>query len=151
MPSKAAQLVAQAKEWASQYGPYANGPEGAVLTVPLRVKAAWNNNDADAIAALFTDNGSMLVGDDQLKGREEIRSYLTTAFQGPFQATQLAEEPLEIRFLTPTVAFAVTQGGLLFDGESKVAPEREVRTTWIITKQDGDWRLVSHQSSPIRG
>ena len=73
MSGKASSLVAGAKQWASLYGDYANGKEGAVLTVPLRLRAAWESNDADALADVFIENGSMLIGDEQLKGREEIR------------------------------------------------------------------------------
>lgn len=149
MGSKAAELVVQAKQWASQYGSYANGPEGAVLTVPLRVRAAWDGNDADALAAMFTEDGSMLFGDDQLCGRDEIRSRLADAFAGPYRGTKLTGEPLEIRFLTDDVAFAVTEGGVVADGGSEVAEEHRARTTWIAIKDNGDWRLVSFQSSPI--
>lgn len=151
MVSKAAELVAKAKQWAGYYGPYANGPEGAVLTVPLRLRAAWDDNDAEAFAAMFTENGSMLLGDDQLCGRDQIRSYVTDAFQGAHQDTKLVEEPLEIRFLSDDVAFAVTEGGVLEKGQSEVARERLVRTTWVTVKRDGDWRLVSYQNSPVHG
>src|SRR5687767_7527222 len=48
MSSKAAELVTQAKKWATRYGSFTQGEEGSVLTAPLRVHAAWDANDADA-------------------------------------------------------------------------------------------------------
>ncbi|MEU4775981.1 SgcJ/EcaC family oxidoreductase [Micromonospora sp. NPDC023644] len=149
--SKAAELVKGAKQWASHYGQYANGTEGAVLTVPLRFRGAWESNDADAVADVFTENGSMLAGDNQLKGREEIRAYLREAFAGPYQGARLVDEPLEIKMLTDDVALAVTQGGIVRDGAGELAPEDEVRTTWVVARRDGDWHLMSHQSSPLKG
>jgi uncharacterized protein (TIGR02246 family) len=151
MPSKASALVAQAKQWATYYGDYSNGEEGAVLTVPLRIRAAWERNDADAFAEIFVDNGSMLVGDEQLRGRDEIRKYMAAAFEGPYKGGRLTEEPLEIKLLAPDVAVAITQGGVLYEGDTEVPPGRQVRTMWVVTKKDGDWRLVSHQSSPLKG
>ncbi len=151
MSEKASVLVAEAKKWASRYGPYANGEEGAVLTVPLRVRAAWESNDADGFADMFTENGSLLVGDQQLKGREEIRSYMAAAFKGGLKGTRVAEEPVEIRSLSGDVALAVTEGGILETGDTEPPPERLARSTWVIIKQAGDWRLFSLQSSPVTG
>ncbi len=151
MSSKASSLVAGAKQWASLYGQYPNGPEGAVLTAPLRIRAAWERNDADAFAEMFVENGSMLVGDEQLKDREEIRSYMSAAFDGPYRGSRLVEEPIEIRLLTDDVALAVTEGGVLTDGADEVPAEYKVRAMWVIVKYDGDWRVASHQTSPVGG
>jgi uncharacterized protein (TIGR02246 family) len=151
MTNKAAALVAGAKQWASYYGNYPNGDEGAVLTAALRVRAAWDANDADAFANMFIENGSMLAGDSQLTDREAIRSYVRDAFAGGYQGTRLAEEPVKIRLLTDTVAVAVTQGGIIRNGADSVAPADESRTMWVVVKRAGDWRVASHQTSPVKG
>lgn len=151
MPGKASSLVSKAKKWASYYGRFPNGEEGAVLSVPLRVRAAWENNDADALADVFTENGSLLMGDEQLRGREEIRSYMAKAFSGEYRGVRVVEEPIEIKFLSGDVAMAISEGGTLAPGETEPAPEREMRTTWVIVKQNGEWRLLSHQGSPVKG
>jgi uncharacterized protein (TIGR02246 family) len=148
MSNDAAQLVTMAKEWAGRYGKFSNGVEGAVLTVPLRVTAAWDSNDADAFAGVFTDNGSMLVGDEQLTTRDQIRDYMAGAFAGGWKGTRLADRPVEIRLISDNVAVAITQGGILLEGEDEVAPSRQTRTLWVTTKQDGEWRLVVRQTSP---
>jgi uncharacterized protein (TIGR02246 family) len=151
MTKQAASLVESAKQWATNYGDYPNGDEGAAFTAALRIRAAWDANDADAFADMFIENGSMLVGDNQLMNREEIRSYMTTAFSGPLRGSKLTEKPIEIRLLTDSVALAVTDGGVIADGTDSVAPADAVRGTWIILKRDGDWRIVSRQTSPIKG
>jgi uncharacterized protein (TIGR02246 family) len=151
MPGKASQLVAQAKQWASNYGEFPNGEEGAVLTVPLRIRGAWERNDADLFADVFADDGAMLVGDTQLTSPAEVRDHMRKAFAGIYKGARLDEEPVVIRKLSDNVAFAVTKGGLLLEGETEVAPEREVRTTWVIVKENGDWKLFNHQTSPVTG
>lgn len=148
--SNASKLVAGAKQWASYYGDFPNGEEGAVLTVPLRVRGEWERNDADAIADVFTENGSMLVGDTQLKGREEIRSYLKEAFAGGWKGSKWIEEPTEIKKLTDDVGIAITTGGLLPAGQDELGPGDKVRAVYIVHRQDGEWKLVSHQTSPIK-
>ncbi|WP_304454020.1 SgcJ/EcaC family oxidoreductase [Nocardiopsis sp. YSL2] len=151
MTDQAASLVAQAKEWAGRYGAYPNGPEGAALTVPLRAHAAWEANDADALAELFADNGSELIGDTQLKGREEIRSYMAEGFAGPYRGMRAQGEPLKVELLTDDVALAVTEGGYVREGQSSVAPQDELRALWVMVRRDGDWKLLVHQTSPLKG
>ncbi|GLW05799.1 hypothetical protein Misp01_09290 [Microtetraspora sp. NBRC 13810] len=151
MTNNAASLVTQAKQWATYYGDYPNGKEGAVLTVPLRVRAAVDSNDADGLAEVFTEDGSLLIGDTQLRGRDEIKSYMADAFAGSYKGTRLSEVPLEIRSIADDVAMAITQGGYMLPGESTVAPERQMRTMYVIVKREGQWRLFSQQSSPLGG
>ncbi|MBV2156599.1 SgcJ/EcaC family oxidoreductase [Kitasatospora sp. SUK 42] len=151
MTEKAASLVTQAKQWASRYGEFSNGTEGAVLTVPLRVGAAWASHDADTLAELYTEDGSELIGDIQLRGREEIRAYLAEAFAGSYRGSRLVDEPVDIKLLTADVAVAVTEGGIVRAGEEAPAPENSFRATWVVVRRDGDWRLFSHQTSPLKG
>jgi uncharacterized protein (TIGR02246 family) len=151
MTEKAASLVAQAKQWAGYYGEFANGEEGAVYTAPLRLRAAWDDGDAAAIAGLFTDNGSMLVGDEQLHGPEQIRGYLSESFTKQHKGTKFIDEPVQIKFLAPGVAFVVTRGGLVPEGQEGLGADDEVRATWVARKEAGNWKLVSYQTSPIKG
>lgn len=151
MTNNAASLVEGAKEWASHYGPYPNGVEGAVVTTQLRLRAGWDANDADAVADLFVENGSMLVGAAQLSSREEIRSYLADAFAGGFGGTRLTDEPKEVRLLTDSVAIAVTEGGVIKKGEDDVHDGGLARSLWVLVKKGGDWRVMSRQTSPING
>ncbi|GAA2601541.1 SgcJ/EcaC family oxidoreductase [Actinomadura fulvescens] len=151
MTKEAASLVANAKQWATYYGDFPNGEEGAVLTAPLRVRAAWDANDADAFAEMFIENGSMLVGDTQLTSRDDIRSYMAESFGGPYQGSRLSATPQEIRLLTDSVAIATFQGGVLRAGEDSLAPGAAVRTMWVVVKRAGDWRVASYQTSPIKG
>ena len=149
--SKAGSLVQQAKQWASYYGKYANGPEGAVITVPLRIRAAWDRQDADAFASIFVENGSFIIGDDTLTNPDEIRDYVKELFAGPASGTRFHEEALEIRLLDENVAVAIMQGGVLMDGESEPARTRTHRSVYLTVKRDGDWRLLSLQTNPIGG
>jgi len=151
MTSKASSLVAGAKQWATYYGGFPNGTEGAALTAELRARAAWTANDADAFADIFVDNGSMLVGDRQLMTREEIRAYMAEAFAGGYKGSRLVEEPIDVRLISASVAVVITQGGVVRDGADAVAATDEIRTMWIVVRHDGDWWVSSYQSSPVKG
>ncbi|WP_433259953.1 SgcJ/EcaC family oxidoreductase [Actinosynnema sp. CS-041913] len=151
MAEKAESLVVSAKKWATYYGEFSNGEKGAALTAALRFRAAWEENDPDALAGVFLDNGSMLSGHIELKNRREIRDYHAEAFRGGFRGTRLAEVPREVTLVNDSVAIAITEGGIVRDGADTPEPADTFRCMWVIVKRDGDWRIASHQTSPMRG
>ncbi|MEU1753388.1 SgcJ/EcaC family oxidoreductase [Micromonospora matsumotoense] len=136
----------------SYYRGYTEADERAALTVAMRIQAAWAANDADMFADVFTDDGSLLMRDEQLTSREEIRAYMSRGFAGPLRGARVKGWPVEVAFLTDDVALVVTEGGIIMAGQDDIAPENFIRATWVMLRQpDGQLRLVSHQSSPIRG
>lgn len=135
----------------SYYREFTGADEKAVLTVPMRIQEGWERNDASYFADTFTDNGSLLMKDDQLTSREQIEAYMKAGFDGVFRGARVRGWPLAVRFLDDTTALVVSQGGILLDGETETAPERQVRVTWVIVRQDDGLKLLSHQTSPIRG
>lgn len=149
--SSAGTLVEQAKKWAGYYGRYANGPEGAVITVPLRIRAAWDNADADAFAGMFTENGSFIIGDETLSTPSQIHDYVKHVFAGSGSGSRLQEEAVEIRLLEDDVALAVMEGSIVMADETEADPEHTHRSVYVMVKQQGDWRLLSLQTNPVRG
>lgn len=148
----AGQLLAAvgAREDTGYYKGYTAPDEKAVLTVPMRIQGAWIDNDPDAFADVFTENGSLLMKDQQLTSREEIRSFITAGFAGPFRGARVNGWPISLQFLTDDVAMVITEGGIIYAGQDDIAPENFIRATWVIRKQpDGSLNLVSHQSSPV--
>ena len=153
MSEKASSLVAGAKQWATYYGKFTQGEESVALTAPLRARAAWDAGDADAFAGVFTENGSILVDDEQINGREAIRAFFAEAFAegGALAGTRIITEPVDIKVLEPGVAVVITDGGVLHGTETEVPTERTVRGTWVTVREGEEWRMVSQQTSPVKG
>lgn len=144
--------AAGVEEDPSYYREFTGEDEKAVLTVAMRIQAAWKANDADMFADTFTDNGSLLMRDHQLTSREEIRSYMADAFSGPLKGGYVKGWPIAVKFLTDTVAMVITEGGILMPGDTGIPEQNLIRATWVIVKRpDGRLELVSHQGSPIKG
>jgi uncharacterized protein (TIGR02246 family) len=118
----------------------------------MRIQAAWAANDANAFADVFAENGSLLMRDTQLKGRDEIRTFMASGFSGPFSGARVKGWPIAVRFLTDDVAMFVTEGGIMLRGHTDIAAENFIRATWVVGRQpDGQLKLFSHQSSPVKG
>jgi uncharacterized protein (TIGR02246 family) len=120
----------------------------AVAAVPGRIVAAWANQDGDAFARVFTADGSMILPGLYLKGREDIRSYMTDAFAGHYQGTRVTGQPLDLRFLGRDAAVVTTQGGVLAAGQTEVSGGSAIRASWVVVRADGEWLLAAYQNSP---
>ncbi|MCX5199504.1 SgcJ/EcaC family oxidoreductase [Streptomyces sp. NBC_00249] len=131
------------------YGSFTSEREKEVLQVPLRLVSAWSRNDADGVADQFTEDGILILPGDVFKrGREEVRSFMAAAYAGPFKGTGVTGTPVDVRLVGDEVALVRTHGGILPPGESEIAPELAVRSTWLLVKRDGDWKLAGYQNSP---
>ncbi len=134
------------------YGSFTSEQEKEVLQVPLRLVAAWAVNDADGVANVFTEDGILILpGDVYKEGREEVRSFMAAAYAGPFKGSGVTGQPVDVRFVTDEVALLRTHGGILAPGETEIAPELAVRSTWVCVKRDGEWYLAGYQNSPRGG
>ncbi|MEV4555565.1 SgcJ/EcaC family oxidoreductase [Kitasatospora sp. NPDC049285] len=124
----------------------------AVGAVPQRMIAAWADNDAVAFAALFAEDGTMILpGDIFQQSSTEIEQFMTAAYAGPYKGTTVFGAPRSVRFLNADTAVLVTQGGVIAPGETAVAPDREIRATWVLAKQPtGEWKIAAYHNSPVR-
>jgi uncharacterized protein (TIGR02246 family) len=132
------------------YGKFTSDKEKEVLGLPLRLVAAWAENDARRVADVFTEDGILILpGDVYKQGREEVYAFMAAAYAGPFKGSGVTGQPVDVRFVTDGVALIRTHGGVIAPGETEVVPELAVRSTWVCVKQDdGEWYLAGYQNSP---
>ncbi|MEK8107737.1 SgcJ/EcaC family oxidoreductase [Micromonospora sp. M12] len=122
--------------------------EAAVRDVPQRIIAAWAAHDADAFAATFTEDGSMILPGVFHLGRDEIRGFMTQAFAGPYRGTRVTGSPTAVKVLAEDTVLVLTEGGVLAPNETEPAAERAVRASWLLVRRDGRWLLTAYQNSP---
>jgi len=144
--------TAGVREDTSYYRQFTKAGEKAALTIGQRIQAAWAANDADAFAGVFAENGSLLMRDEQLTSRAEIRSYMAAGFDGAFRGARVTGWPIEVKFLNDDVAIFVTCGGIVLAADAELLPQNQIRATWVIVKRaPGRLELMSHHGSPSNG
>lgn len=123
--------------------------KAAIASLTQRVVAAWAYHDADSFAAVFTDDGTMILTGVYKKGRADIRDYMAAAFESDYKGTQVTGKPIDMRPLGEDAAILISLGGVLEAGESEVSDKSAIRAAWVVIKQDGQWRLAAYQNTPV--
>jgi uncharacterized protein (TIGR02246 family) len=121
----------------------------AIAALPVNLTSAWQAHDAAAFADLFIDDGTMILPGLYRKGKEDIRAYMAQAFEGAYRGTRVTGEPIHLKMLNDDSAVLVTKGGVLAPDETEVHPSREIRASWIVVRQGGQWKLAAYHNSPV--
>lgn len=122
--------------------------EGSPEITGLRTAAAeyltaYNDRDAKAIAALFTEDGEItdLTGDDIIAGREAIQAHYEDRFSEddlPLAAVEVAS----VRLVAPNLA--IEDGTIHLTPTDSTLPNRSMKYTAALVKNDtGKWFIGS--------
>src|SRR3984885_2135463 len=118
----------------------------AVLAVIQAGYAAWEANDAEEFVAVYLDDATVVQPGVHKKNRQEIRTTMAAGFGGPLKGSRVIDTPGEVRFVNDETAIVVSQGGIVFPGESTCPSDRLVRATWVVAKRDGQWLIAAYHN-----
>src|SRR6266545_3001325 len=124
--------------------------QASVAALAQRFLAAWAYQDADGVADLFTEDGTLVLPGLIFQGRQEIREYFKDAFANKYSGTQVVGKPISLRFFGPDVALLLSAGGVLAPGESEVSDGQAIRASWFVVRTDGEWKLAAYQNCPAK-
>jgi uncharacterized protein (TIGR02246 family) len=120
----------------------------AVRDILQRVYVAWAAGDADAFAALYRDDATVILPGMFHHGRSALHAYIAGAFAGPLKGSRGVDDPQDIRILGGNTAIVVSKAGIVMAGEQDLPTQREVLATWVLTKQDGNWQIAAYTNTP---
>jgi uncharacterized protein (TIGR02246 family) len=127
-----------------------NTEELAVRALPQRIVDGWNRADGDALASVYAEDGILVAGHGVVKhGREQIASYHEELFATSIKGTRLTVEVVNVRFLDRTTAILQTKGGILWPGETTLAPRNVGIQSFVAVKNEAGWRVVLFQNTRI--
>jgi uncharacterized protein (TIGR02246 family) len=120
----------------------------AVRQLLHRLYAAWADNDADAFAALYLDDATVVMPGVYHRGRSTVRDYMANGFAGPLNGSRAIDDPLDIRIVGADTAIVVSKAGIIMAGEQDLPTERERFATCVLSKQDGRWLIAAYANAP---
>jgi uncharacterized protein (TIGR02246 family) len=112
--------------------------------------AAWDNQDADGYANLYTPDTVVATTGNVTNGRDKLRAFMTAGFNGPLKGTKSVEDIQQIRFITPDVAIVSAVSGFILPGETSVREAIARNATWVITHTEDGWKVASYHNSPTK-
>jgi len=123
--------------------------ERVVDDILTAYRGAWNDADADAFGALFTDEASYVIFiGDALIGRAAITENHRDVFTTWQVGTKLRVQPLAIQILGSDAISVVTAGGIDTDPD---AIELDKFQTFTLVRTQSGWKIAAfHNTSMSR-
>jgi uncharacterized protein (TIGR02246 family) len=108
-----------------------------------RWSAAFSKLDAEALAALYSSNAFFFGSNPTLcRGRDGVAAYFIALPRWRAPRVEFADRHAA-QVSPDLINFAATANFLL----DEVTAPLSVKITWVIAREDGDWRIVSHHVS----
>jgi uncharacterized protein (TIGR02246 family) len=117
--------------------------DDTVSAIIEKWSAGFNKLDAHALAALYSRNAFFFGSNPALyRGHEGVVAYFNALprWNSPtvqFTDVRTAQVGAELINFAGTASFFISEG----------APPLSVKITWVISREDGDWKIVSHHVS----
>ena len=120
-----------------------NAADDIVSGIMAKWAAAFSTLDADALASLYSKHALFFGSNPKLyRGRDGVRSYFEGLPRWRTSAVRFGDVVAE-QAGPDLVGVAGTASFDLDEGATKLA----VKITWVIAREDADWKIVSHHVS----
>lgn len=107
--------------------------------------AAFSRLDADALAALYSDSALFYGSVPTLYcGRAGVASYFNALTRWPSPTVAFTD-----LVVTTLGADVINMAGRATFMTTPDATPLHVKITWIVLREDGEWRIISHHVSPV--
>lgn len=125
------------------------GRDGAIRAVFVETSRAWASGDADAFADSYAEGASAVLPGFLLQDRDAIRSVMAGAFATSLRGSRRMHEVRRIRFLSDSVAVAITDSATVLAGETEPAIERRDWATWVLARHGNRWLIEAYHGCPV--
>jgi ketosteroid isomerase-like protein len=120
-----------------------NAAAGIVSGIMAKWAAGFSRLDADKLSSLYSKHALFFGSNPKLyRGREGVAAYFNALPRWRSSAVEFTDVVAEqaspdLINVAATASFDVDHG----------ATKLSVKITWVIVREDGDWKIVSHHVS----
>ena len=121
-----------------------------VLDTLGALESCWRAGDADAYAALHTEDATYVAFDGTvMTGREEIADGHRPLFAGIMRGSRLATVDRTVHFPAPDTAVVVQRAGVIMRWQRRTTPSaKRLSTNTTVLRHDGSrWTVTAFQNT----
>jgi uncharacterized protein (TIGR02246 family) len=125
-----------------------DGVESAVRRLYSAILAGWNAHDAQAFAAPFAEDGTVIGFDgSEIVGRTAIAGTMAAIFADHATGSYVGIVR-SVRPLGPGAALLRAISGVVPAGQRDLKPELNAMQSLVAQRDDSGWRVVLYQNTP---
>jgi uncharacterized protein (TIGR02246 family) len=126
-----------------------NPDEQAIDEIVKRMEAAWNLGDGAGFAAPFADDATFThIYGGRFEGRAEIGTNHQQVFDTVYKGSRSAFTLSKVRFIRPDIAIGLVEVRVTIQA-GVAAREILAHPSFVAAKENGNWRLVHFQNTPV--
>jgi uncharacterized protein (TIGR02246 family) len=125
------------------------GDDSAIRGTLDAIYAAWADNDADAFVVPYADDATAILPGSYLENKAAIRATMAAVLAGPLKGSRATYDVRSVRFPGPGTAIVISQGAVIYAGQTEPAAKTQSRETWVLAKQDGNWLVEAFHNCPL--
>ena len=116
-----------------------------VDAITAKWSAAFTRLDADALSSLYSEHALFYGSVPTLfRGRKGVADYFNGLTRWPSPTAKFSD-----LVIIPVGADVINMAGQATFMRNADLPPLHVKITWIISREDDQWRIISHHVSPI--
>jgi uncharacterized protein (TIGR02246 family) len=118
--------------------------DAIVSAIIAKWSAGFERLDANAVASLYSRNAFLFGSNPNLyRGRDGVASYFNQLPR--WDAPRVAFGEVGTALVTPDLVNMAATASFFLDASE--VPTLVVKITWVIVREDGDWKIASHHVS----
>jgi uncharacterized protein (TIGR02246 family) len=120
-------------------------PVDAIVEMLVSLEQTWNESDAAALARFFTSDAIFITQSGNVwQGRPAIEEGHAAGFSGPLIGTMLSLRPINIAYLTTSIAVVQVHIALATDTSTARAIG-----TFVFVSDGGRWAIAAAHTSDV--
>ena len=113
-----------------------------------RQEQAWANQDGEAFAATFHEDGDLVaVTGHHLRTREGIAEGMEYFFDNYIEPSTIKTLGEDVRYVEPDVVVIIRESCLINEGETECREGSLSTNTNVMTREHGEWLQASFQNT----
>jgi uncharacterized protein (TIGR02246 family) len=121
-----------------------NATQDTVSGIIEKWSAAFNRLDAAALASLYSNNAFFFGSKSSLyRGNDGVAAYFNALPRWSSPSVQFTDRATA-QVNPDLINFAAIASFVVGEND----PPLSVKISWVIAREDGDWKIVSHHVSP---